>query len=1251
MESSSSASRRVTSYAPTKPGVKDVQSSSSSGYLNDLQPGVSMESRSYPATSDATVSGSAVETVVPVDTGATGSVSQKLSSYAPTKPGVRNLSSTSSGAYLDDLKGASPMESKSYPAASDSGAVDAVDESKATKRADAQHEVKVSYAPTKPGVKNLSSSSSSGYLNTFKPMYSSSIASLERDAAVERETVEMALPVRLSDVPRRVTSYAPTKPGVKDVQSSSSSSYLNVLQPSVSMESRSYPARSDATVSDSAVETVVSMDTRATGSKSRKVLSYAPTQPGVKNLSSTSSGAYLDDLKGASPMESKSYPVTRVSGAMDTVDESVSTEPPTTEGADARQEIKVSYAPTKTGVKNLSSSSSSGYLNTIKPMESSSSASRRVTSYAPTKPGVKDVQSSSSSGYLNDLQPGVSMESRSYPATSDATVSGSAVETVVPVDTGATGSVSQKLSSYAPTKPGVRNLSSTSSGAYLDDLKGASPMESKSYPAASDSGAVNAVDESKATKRADAQHEVKVSYAPTKPGVKNLSSSSSSGYLNTFKPMYSSSIASLERDAAVERETVETVLPVRPSDVPRRVTSYAPTKPGVKDVQSSSSSSYLNVLQPGVSMESRSYPATSDATVSDSAVETVVPVDTRATGSNSRKVLSYAPTQPGVKNLSSTSSGAYLDDLKGALPVESKSPIFASECGAVDAVDESAPTEPTTTKGAVARQETKVSYAPTKPGVKNLSSTSSSAYLDAIKAGVLKISSWYAAVAQTTASVGPDKVDLVSSAASHAGDKQAGSYAPTKPDVKYVQSSSSSVYLNILKPGVSVESSSSSVTDDAIVADTGVETVAPALPVDAVTTGSESRNLSYAPTQPGVKNLSSASSGVYLEDLKCASAMDSKSYPVASESGAVDEVDESVSTYPAGTEGAYAQQEIKVSYAPTKPGVKNHSSLSSSGYLNTIKSGEPMESFSFASLERDTAVEQETFETESPVRPSDFSRRVTSYAPTKPGVKDVPSSSSSGYLNVLQPGISESRSYPATSDATVSDSEVETVVPVDTGATGSASQKLSTYAPTKPGVRNLSSTSSGAYLDDLKGASPMESKSYPAASDSGAVDTVFESNATKRAGAQHEVKVSYAPTKPGVKNLSSLSSSGYLGSIKADVFTQPGSHPPGSLASTAFSVDERFSSFDSPPEVSSDTTVFSPGSLIEVVSSPQKAAPVVVDRLLPMATFAALESIIAEQYPSLAPDDSDKAILVSTLTEYAVDSLEFLRSRHQKHLP
>ena len=1079
--------KTIGSYAPTKPSVKDVQSSSSSVYLNNLKPTVSFEPRSSPVAEDAIDAYPEVETAVPVDT---ISESRKVLTYAPTKPGVKNLSSTSSGAYLDDLKGASPVESKSYPAGSDSGAVDAVDESKATKRADAQHEVKVSYAPTKPGVKNLSSSSSSGYLNTFKPMNSSSIASLERDAAVERETVETVIPVRPSDFPRRGTSYAPTKPGVKDVQSSSSSSYLNVLQPGVSMESRSYPATSDATVSDSAVETVVPVDTRATGSNSRKVLSYAPTQPRVKNLSSTSSGAYLDDLKGASPMESKSYPVTRESGAMDTVDESVSTEPPTTEGADARQEIKVSYAPTKTGVKNLSSSSSSGYLNTIKPMESSSSASRRFTSYAPTKPGVKDVQSSSSSGYLNDLQPGVSMESRSYPATSDATVSGSAVETVVPVDTGATGSVSQKLSSYAPTKPGVRNLSSTSSGAYLDDLKGASPMESKSYPAASDSGAVDAVDESKATKRADAQHEVKVSYAPTKPGVKNLSSSSSSGYLNTFKPMYSSSIASLERDAAVERETVETVIPVRPSDFPRRVTSYAPTKPGVKDVQSSSSSSYLNVLQPGVSMESRSYPATSDATVSDSAVETVVPVDTRATGSNSRKVLSYAPTKPRVKNLSSTSSGAYLDDLKGASPMESKSYPVTRESGAMDTVDESVSTEPPTTEGADARQEIKVSYAPTKTGVKNLSSSSSSGYLNTIK-----------------------PMESSSSAS-----RRFTSYAPTKPGVKDVQSSSSSGYLNDLQPGVSMESRSYPATSDATVSGSAVETV---VPVDTGATGSVSQKLSsYAPTKPGVRNLSSTSSGAYLDDLKGASPMESKSYPAASDSGAVDAVDESKAT-----KRADAQHEVKVSYAPTKPGVKNLSSSSSSGYLNTFK---PMYSSSIASLERDAAVERETVETVLPVRPSDVPRRVTSYAPTKPGVKDVQSSSSSSYLNVLQPGVSmESRFYPATSDATVSDSAVETVVSMDTRATGSKSRKVLSYAPTQPGVKNLSSTSSGAYLDDLKGASPMESKSYPVTRESGAMDTVDESVSTEPpttegADARQEIKVSYAPTKTGVKNLSSF---------------------------------------------------------------------------------------------------------------------------------
>ncbi|GAX23114.1 hypothetical protein FisN_33Lh001, partial [Fistulifera solaris] len=170
-------------------------------------------------------------------------------------------------------------------------------------------------------------------------------------------------------------------------------------------------------------------------------------------------------------------------------------------------------------------------------------------------------------------------------------------------------------------------------------------------------------------------------------------------------------------------------------NIPRRA-SFSPVRSTVKDYNSTSSSPYLASLR-GLKNRPFQYekePIT-DTWKSKKSFEATT-------------IGSFSPVRASIKNVNSTSSSPYLDTLRGQViaPFDFKAATFAAS-----AKDESVtPNKDATPLAAVtpnqsatqesfaddklwSAQPTKASFAPVRPGVKNVDATSSSLYLTALR--------------------------------------------------------------------------------------------------------------------------------------------------------------------------------------------------------------------------------------------------------------------------------------------------------------------------------------------------------------------------------------------------------------------------------------------------------------------------------------------------------------------------------------
>jgi hypothetical protein len=155
-------------------------------------------------------------------------------------------------------------------------------------------------------------------------------------------------------------------------------------------------------------------------------------------MSSRSSGGYLSNLKPSLTTEPASATTTTATATAATaaVPPSPPTQPAVTSAATSGS--LGSFAPTKSGVKNVSPNPFGGYLSNLKPSlttepkaatavpptqpaVTSAAISGSLGSFAPTKPGVKNVSPNPFGGYLSNLKPSMTTESTSAAATTTAT--------------------------------------------------------------------------------------------------------------------------------------------------------------------------------------------------------------------------------------------------------------------------------------------------------------------------------------------------------------------------------------------------------------------------------------------------------------------------------------------------------------------------------------------------------------------------------------------------------------------------------------------------------------------------------------------------------------------------------------------------------------------------------------------------------------------------------------------------------------
>ena len=1268
------------SFAPTKASIKDntvVPAAMFSNYLNHLQGAVSGLSTFVNHVSQEVTGAPIVEEVrAPKMTTVPAQQTFAQGSFAPTKPNIKDISSTTlsqASNYLDQLKGAAEAISSFVDAVQPSAGPDptAATEDAAPKMTTVPMGKQVfrqdSFAPTQPSVKNLDSSSMTGYLSQLGSAVHglSSFVDVVKQAVPEATSDAGPLAPKMTTVPMigqefPQESYAPTKRNVKGLSSvsvSQAGGYLEQLQNAVAGLSS---AAGNLPPPDAADDTMMApkMTTVPMGKQSFHRESFAPTRPSVKGVDSTAMASYLDTI-GEAAMGLSSF--------VAAVGQSVAEDPPapkmTTVPMGRQTFSQDSFAPTKPGVKGLSSvsvSQAGGYLDHLKDAievlssltdvkpdvlppstETDFVAPKMSTvpmgkqsfhrdSFAPTQPSVRNLDSHSMASYLDGL--GHAVEGLST-FVEDVVQAVSSPDPPAPkMTTVPMGHQTFSQSSFAPTKSTIKGISSTSvsqAGFYLDHLKQAvegitsatttSPNVQSRDDRAAKAGAMASfvrdlrstasklneytadfdgltahletlgsavggmeqfVDEVKRslndpdpiaatdqTTRQEAQIDTAQtpsmpfssmprasafsnSFAPTKPNVKGLSGASiaqAGGYLDQLKGAIVELSSFSEVSPPVSGEEVfaqqDTVAAPKMTTVPMGnqsfgQSSFAPTKPSVKNMSSQSLSAYLDGLGDAVEGLSTFVEAVHEAT----------PFTSMPKGTPFVPGSSFAPTKPTIKNISSTSvsqAGGYLEQLRNAVnnlhSVAEEFPVETHAQGSSPS-DVAAPKMTTVPMGKATFKQ--ASFAPTKSNVKNMPSQTLSVYLDSLNHAVQGLSSFVEEVSEAL----PEhefstemSTSVPFSSMPKAGSFAKGAFSPTKPSIK--GSSSSTVaqaggyldHLHDTEAGISSFAEQSQLhppTDDF--------QMAPKM--STVPMGKQAfKQASFAPTRTNIKGTSShtvTQDGGYLDHLHDTQP-DISSFPVDSQlrSPATEDVvvAPKMTTVPMGR-----QNFPQSSFAPTKSNIKGTSSntvTQDGGYLDHLHDKEAgISSFAEPNLVNAPAPATEDSlvapkMTTVPMGKQTFHQ--SSFAPTNPGIKDMPLSVSlPSYLNGLDNAVAGLSSFIASVDRAVAFSSMPKP---GTYAPGS-------YAPTKPGVKTVESSSvaqAGGYLDKLRSVvhelssfaavneevpSPQDTNpdNYPAAPK---MTTVPMGKANFKEG-------SFAPTKSSVKNVVPVSLPSYLDDLQ-----------------------------------------------------------------------------------------------------------------------
>lgn len=1171
------------SFAPTQPSVKNMDSTSMTSYLGKLGSAVDglssfveVVKNSLPETPPAPKM-----TTVPM-------AGQKFSqdSYAPTKGSVKDVSAVSvsqAGGYLETLRNAI-TELSSFATADPKPSDISPEHEPAPKMTTVPmgnsafgHD---SFAPTRKSVKQVDSFTFANYLSDISnaAMGLSSFVDVVGRAVVADDPS----PPKMTTVPMgRATfpheSFAPTKPSVKELSGESlaqAGGYLAALKDaaagitSFAEVHSTPPLYEDNTVAPK-------MTTVPMGKQSYHRESFAPTSPNVKHLDSSSMTSYLSKLGNA--LDGLTSFVGDVAVATTSADDHQAPKMTTVPLGDQKFSQE-SFAPTKSSVKGLSSNSLSQagvYLNTLKnAVEGISSfskitekpASNRATKAQAMTNLVNTLRDTTSefnqfsgdfdglSGHieaLNDAVDGMEgfVEEVKQSFAERTEEIGSSTEQPESAPFSSMPRAESFANSFAPTKPQVKGLSAASvvqAGGYLDQLKDtiaglSSFADAEIPPTESYMGPAESMHEALPFSSMPRAATYSNSFAPTKPGVKEVSSSSVAqvgGYLDLLKDavVQLSSFAGVEgTNEASGSAHVESEVP----NIPKMTTipmgnqefsqaSYAPTPRSIKGMASKSLSAYLDRLDHAVDGISSFVDSVQESTFFSSMPK----------ARELKPGSSFAPTRASVKDVTSTTmtqAGGYLEQLKDAF---SSLRSFADEPQRV----ENNLLQHPETDNVVAPKMTTVpmgrqtfmqsSFAPTSPNVKNVSSQSFSGYLSTLNNAVDGLSSFVEAV-------GDELQDATTQPAYFSSMPKAGSFvkgawSPVQHENAQPESPEQ---LNTSERVVAVEQSSAAQASDAK-HEQQHDTVAPKM--TTVPMGRQSfQHSSFAPTKPNVKNMSgSASLSNYLSSLNDA---------VDGLSSFIEQVDDAVAFSSMPKPVPFNDQG---SYAPTKPGVKSIPSTSvaqAGGYLNKLRTVvSELSSFATAPTEEDSVVAPKM--TTVPMKQSSVYER-DSFAPTKSSVKDSVPAVLPSYLGDLQDAVQGLASFvqevassvDPSNDASHNDVSPPrmTTIPARTNVF-----KKGAFAPTKASVKEVpvkSTFSQGTYLDALKdGLESLESRiTRIAPPDTNPTGEKEAPKMTTIPAKQENLRPGgYAPTKSSIKAQTTspaIQAGGYLDSLKTAV--------------------------------------------------------------------------------------------------------------------
>jgi hypothetical protein len=642
----------------------------------------------------------------------------------------------------------------------------------------------------------------------------------------------------------RRASFSPVRSAVKDYNSTSSSPYLASLK---GLKNRPFTYEKDPIT-----------DTRKYQKplQAARVGSFSPVRATIKNVNSTSSSPYLATLRGQGIA---SFDFKAATFAAPTKVISLKPEKRTTPLAAVYPNQSVTQ---RTSADDLFSSTQR--------------AKPTIASFAPVRSRIQDFNATSSSPYFTAL--------------GRAKVPQPSIETLKPTVT--TNSIllanvglndENKLlrpmgASFSPVRSSIRNMDSTSSSPYLDAIRGLTMKSFEATPV----GSVPANGVTQIPSRPPG-----ASFSPVRSTIKNVDSTGSSPYLDTLKGRTMASFDSLYSAKRTSDDatpfTTTTTEPVRPVGA-----SFSPVRSSIRNMDSTSSSPYLDAIR-GLTM--KSFEATP---VSSVPANGVTQIPSRPPGA------SFSPVRSTIKNVDSTGSSPYLDTLKGRTMAS-----FDSLYSAKRTSDDATPFTTTTTEPV---RPVGASFSPVRSSIRNMDSTSSSPYLDAIRGLTMK-----SFEATPVSSVPANGVTQIPSRPPGA------SFSPVRSTIKNVDSTGSSPYLDSLKGrkialfDSNVENRVSDDTTDAFatLSTTRQEFVRPS-------------GVSFSPVRASIKDMDSRSSSPYLEGLKGITMKSFEATPVTSVP--VDAVTTQAKTRPPGA-----------SFSTVRSSLTNIDTTGSTPYLDALK--------------------------------------------------------------------------------------------------------------------------------------------------------------------------------------------------------------------------------------------------------------------------------------------------------------------------